>query len=82
MANNKWSEKDIECLKKFYPDKSNKVIARDFNRSVFAVENKAYSLGLKKSDEYKSSMVNIMMPKEIIYVTQTFYIIPSKMNFI
>lgn len=85
MPNNLYTPSDIKILKKLYPDTPNKDIASSIGRSVYSIENKSFQLGLKKSKAFKSAMINkseMIIAKKVIYVTQTFYIIPSKMNFI
>lgn len=78
-----YSENEDNFLKELYPDFPNKLLSEKLGRSVFSIENRAYDLGLKKSKAYLSKMTSISMvvAKEVIYVTQTFEIYPSKMNF-
>ena len=43
-----WASWEDEILKRFYPTKSHRLIAEKLNRTVDAVTNRAYMLGLKK----------------------------------
>lgn len=43
-----WAPWEDEVLKRFYPTKSHRLIAEKLNRTVDAVTNRAYMLGLKK----------------------------------
>lgn len=78
-----FSEKEDNFLKELYSNFPNKLLAEKLNRSVFSIENRAYKLGLKKSKSYLASMTSKpdIFGKEVIYVTQTFEIYPSKINF-
>lgn len=47
----RWTDAEIEILKREYPLKSNVEIARDLGRSVKSVVSKAHTLQLKKSGD-------------------------------
>lgn len=47
----RWSQEELESLRREYPIQSNLEIARRLNRSVKSVVSKAHNLGLKKSSE-------------------------------
>jgi len=47
----RWSQEELEALRREYPVESNLEIARRLNRSVKSVVSKAHNLGLKKSSE-------------------------------
>jgi hypothetical protein len=47
----RWSNAEIELLKREYPTASNLDIARRLDRSVKSIVSKAHNLGLKKSSE-------------------------------
>lgn len=47
-----WTPERIEELKKLYPNKKSKDIAKHFGFSIYAIYNMAYALKLKKSKEF------------------------------
>ena len=47
----RWTQEELEILRRDYPIQSNLEIARKLNRSVKSVVSKAHNLGLKKSSE-------------------------------
>jgi hypothetical protein len=50
-----WTDRDIETLKRLYPDTRSAEIAEILNCTIYRIYNKAYQLGLKKSIEFKRS---------------------------
>ena len=44
----RWSEPELETLRRLYPDHSNLEIAQELERSVKSVVSKAHNMGLKK----------------------------------
>jgi hypothetical protein len=52
---NPFTEKEIQYLKDHYSDIRSDIIAKKFNRPISSVYNKAYSLGLTKSEEFLAS---------------------------
>lgn len=50
-----WSDVEIAMLKKRYPNEKSEIISQDIGIQLSSVYNKAYSLGLKKSDEFLKS---------------------------
>lgn len=51
----KWSDKDIETLKRLYPNMQSIEVAKIMDCSIDRIYNKAFSLRLKKSPEYLES---------------------------
>lgn len=49
-----WSEKEDKILKKLYPHMETIHVAKKLGRSIRAVHEHAYFLGIKKSDEFKT----------------------------
>jgi len=47
-----WSKKDIEKLKRLYPNLPTDEVAKILGRTVKAVKHKAYALGIKKQRDY------------------------------
>lgn len=45
----RWTSEEIDRLRELYPNHDNLAVARDLDRSVTSVANKAFQLGLKKS---------------------------------
>ena len=56
IVKGKWSTDDVLTLERVYPDMSNAEIAALLNRRVGAVTNKAFDMGLKKSQRYLGQM--------------------------
>lgn len=52
----RWSDHDIEELRRMYADTSNLELARLLGKSVKSVVSKAHNLGIKKSPEYLRAM--------------------------
>lgn len=50
-----WSRSDVEDLVFYYPTWQTSLIAKHLNRTVSQVYNKAFLLGLKKTEEYLNS---------------------------
>lgn len=48
----RWTEEEIDYLIGYYPKQSAKEIAESLNISINRIYNKAFTLGLKKSDQY------------------------------
>ncbi len=55
MNKRPFNSAEIEYLKEHYPNMSSIVIARELKRNVRTVYSKAYSLGLKKTQEFLKS---------------------------
>jgi len=55
MKRRYWTDKEIEYLKKQYPDNNTLIIANHLNRSYSAVAGKALDLGIKKSEAFRNS---------------------------
>ena len=51
-----WAKKDVSALKKSYSSTSNKEIASKLGRTEKAIEQKAASLGLRKSKSYMKKL--------------------------
>ena len=54
----KWSDKEIKLLKKLYPNTNNNDIAKILKCNYSRIVNKAFSLGLKKSQTHLKKMMN------------------------
>lgn len=54
----RWSEVDLELLRRFYADTSSEVIARAIGRPLGAVYRKANKMGLHKSPEFVASIAS------------------------
>jgi hypothetical protein len=53
----RWTEKELDALKTFYPTKDNEWLAHYIiGRTASGVRTKAYHLGLKKSAEFLAAM--------------------------
>ena len=50
-----WNQDDVEYLIKHFPNSKSQVIADHLGKSVSSVRDKAYLLGLKKSDQFYKS---------------------------
>jgi len=50
-----WTPKELEILRKLYPDNSNDSISILIDRSTSAIAHKAHRLKLRKSEEFKNS---------------------------
>ena len=48
-----WSVQEKKLLKKLYPNNSTKDVANRVGRSITAVSMKAYTLGLRKLNQYR-----------------------------
>lgn len=57
MKKNNWSEKEIQTLLELFPNDYTQNICNLLNRSYRSVVGKAYSLGLKKSDEFTKNFM-------------------------
>ena len=55
MARKAWLPADIEILRELYPHHSAKFVANVLGRNVSSVHNKAFALGLEKSDSFWQS---------------------------
>lgn len=53
MKKYRFTSSDIDRLKELYPNHTNREIAAILGCSVYAVNNRAYSLGLKKPTEFR-----------------------------
>jgi len=51
----KWTKKEDELLKKLYPNVVTNQIVKHFDRSLSGIQKRAYTLGLRKSLEFKQS---------------------------
>jgi hypothetical protein len=51
MAGKKWTEWEIEALRRLFPDSESEEVARKIGRSKLSVSMKAFELGIKKSEE-------------------------------
>lgn len=58
-AHKEWSRAEIHLLRKIYPDKSTKMVARMLGRTVESVNGRAVKLKLHKSAEYMASLDHI-----------------------
>lgn len=68
----RWSEQEIEYLKKNYAHQSNELISSNLNRTVDSIMNMAYTLKLKKTAEQRSKMIgkrNKMVGRDLNYET-------------
>jgi hypothetical protein len=52
---NQWTARDIDLLRQRYPHEPTAALAADLGRSVRAIYEKAYALGLKKTQEFLAS---------------------------
>jgi hypothetical protein len=52
----RWSNSDINLLKKLFPNNPTAQVAATFGRPAKTVERKAYRMGLKKSKKYLKSL--------------------------
>lgn len=50
-----WSDRDIERLRALYPDTPMAELMKAFGRPEYSIYNKAYALGLKRSEAYLAS---------------------------
>ena len=57
MNGRPWSRTDLAKLKRQYPDKPTAKLAVSLRRPVYSIYNKAFVLGLKKSEAYRASPV-------------------------
>lgn len=48
-----WTDSEVNFMQNNYPHISTNTIAKTLNRSISMVHNKAFNLGLKKTDEFK-----------------------------
>lgn len=55
MNSGKWNQDEVRILRKRYPHERTEDIARDLGRKVGGVYQKAYNLGLYKSEKYLAS---------------------------
>ncbi|WP_195618562.1 hypothetical protein [Clostridium paraputrificum] len=55
-----WSDEDICLLKEYYPTHSNEYIAKNIitSKSKSSIQSKAKSIGISKSKEYKTNVLN------------------------
>jgi len=53
-----WTDEQIAILRNRYPNEKSEIIAKDIGVVIESIYNKAYSLGLKKSDEFFNSPVS------------------------
>jgi hypothetical protein len=51
-----WSKKEIQILKKEFPNKPCNEVARKIGRPIYAVKRKAYRLGVYKTKRYLQSL--------------------------
>lgn len=54
---NKWSKDEIAYLTNMFPNTETKIIAEKLGRKIGLVYQKAYALKLRKSDEYKNTIL-------------------------
>jgi hypothetical protein len=55
MSKARWSDMELDILRRLYPDSRTDTIAAAIGRPVASVYNKALSLGLRKTEAYLSS---------------------------
>lgn len=48
----RWTQSELDILYREYPDKYTKELAKLLNRKIESINQKAHSIGLKKSDEF------------------------------
>lgn len=48
----KWTDEDVDLLQRLYPHGKSEMLAKMLGRSVTSVISKAFSLGIKKTDEF------------------------------
>ena len=58
-----WSDKDLNKLIELYPNMQSIEVAKIFNCGIHRIYNKAFSLGLKKSQAYLNSEESGRMAK-------------------
>ena len=51
-----WTNSEIDLLKQIYPNAKNENVSHQMNRSITAISSKAFSLGLKKSLDFKQKL--------------------------
>ena len=61
----RWTQEEIEYLKKEYSGKSNKELCEKMNRTLSQIEHKSVKLGLKKSKELLNKVYNAWTKEEI-----------------
>lgn len=54
-----WTAVEVDFLIENYPHKSTEFIAKQLSRTVCQVYNKAYGLGLKKTEQYMNELLSI-----------------------
>lgn len=59
MKRKLWTNKEVQLLKKLYPDNDTQEIAKKLNVTVDQVYNKVSKLGIKKSKEYHEKLMKI-----------------------
>lgn len=55
LPKHRWTDAEVQLLRKLYPDEVAAEVAKALNMSVFTVYNKANGLGLKKSPAFYAS---------------------------
>lgn len=62
MAGRKWTDKDLELLRKHYPTTTTAEMCRMLNRSVRSIYSMAKLLDVRKTEEYLREHVFVMEP--------------------
>lgn len=75
----KWSKKDLDKLKRLYPDHSCKQIAVKLRRNPEAVKSKALVLGLKKAPGYVRNADRMLTSKEQAFLRDNYFKYPGPM---
>jgi hypothetical protein len=52
MNGRPWSPKELERLRKLYPERAARKVAKMLRRPLCSVYSAAYALGLKKTEEF------------------------------
>jgi len=63
----RWSQDEIEYLKRIYPHKDNRSLANDMGRTEVALRTKAYKLGVKRGD-WRTNKPNLTPSPSLSYI--------------
>lgn len=77
MAGSKYSPLEDNILREYYPIMTAQQISTMINRTLFSISHRAERLGIKKDKEFFKKDTEVIK----VYVTQTFHIYESKLNY-
>lgn len=77
MAGKKYSESEDNLIRKYYPFMTSRQVSKIINRTEHSVSHRAERLNVKKSKSFYDKETKVVE----LFITQTFYIYESKLNF-